>query len=210
VALLRTIGVDRHIERGADLAFLLPAPKPDRGEALFSAAGASGTRPRIGVAFRRWPGLPAPEAFGRAVRTGSNGTIIALPFDRARDGEVSRRVAAGGGGVTIDPSTPHDLLAVVAAMDAIVAVRLHALIFAVCCGLPALAIAYDPKVRAFAEEIGAPCLPATASVDSIARECAAMVPDASARRARSAAALERLKDLANRGLDELRPWADTP
>jgi polysaccharide pyruvyl transferase WcaK-like protein len=135
---------------------------------------------------------------------------VALPFDRAHDGEVSRRVAAGGEGVTIDASTPHDLLAVVAAMDAVVAVRLHALIFAVRCGVPALAIAYDPKVRAFAEEIGAPCLPATASVDAIAKECAAMVPDASVRRAPSAAALRRLEDLANRGLDALRPWADTP
>jgi polysaccharide pyruvyl transferase CsaB len=207
--LLQEIGIRRPVARGADLAFLQNAPPAGRGETLLSEAGVSPGRPRVGVAFRPWPGLPDPDALGRAVRTGTGGTIVALPFDRTQDTEASRRVARAGGGTVVEAATPEDLLAVVAATDVVVAVRLHALIFAALCGVPALAIAYDPKVRAFADEIGVPCLLPTASPDEVAHACTGLVQQASVERQRLTAARQRFASLAGASLDALRPWADS-
>lgn len=44
----------------------------------------------------------------------------------------------------------------IAGCDLIVAERLHALVFAVCCGVPAVAVDYDPKVRGVALDCGLP------------------------------------------------------
>lgn len=204
--LLRELGVQHRIVRGADLAFLLPPPVRPRGETLLAAAGVGARRPRVGVALRPWPGLVDPEALGRAALEGSGGVIVALPFDRVRDLEASRRATAATDGALVDAATPHDLLAVVAALDAVIAVRLHALIFAARCGVPALAIAYDPKVRAFADEVGAPWLPATASAPEIAAACAALLERAEAHRVCLAAVRPDLERRAHASLDALSPW----
>ena len=47
-------------------------------------------------------------------------------------------------------------LAVLGACELVLAERLHAIIFAVLCGRPVLAVDYDPKVRGLAEQVGVP------------------------------------------------------
>jgi polysaccharide pyruvyl transferase CsaB len=204
--LLQDLGVRQPIVRGADLAFLLPVPPEIQGERLLEEAGAAARRPRIGLALRPWPDLVDPASIGRAVREGA-GHVVGLVFDRARDAEVTRIAAHAAVGVVVDAATPQDLLAAVGPLDAVVAVRLHALIFAARCGVPALAVAYDPKVRALADEIGCPWVPASASARAIADACAALMAQRAAHRDRLAAALPRLELLAQQSLESVRPWA---
>ena len=53
--------------------------------------------------------------------------------------------------------SPEVALARIAAAKAVLSVRLHGLILAAAAGVPFSGIAYDPKVRAFLAETGAPC-----------------------------------------------------
>jgi len=55
-------------------------------------------------------------------------------------------------------ASPADLVAVTASLDLVVAMRLHALIFAASQAVPAVGLSYDPKVAAFCKLAGLPCL----------------------------------------------------
>jgi len=154
---LSAMGVTRPIHRGADLAFLMaPAPQ-DRVRALLARSGLDASGLRIGLAVRDWPGLLAPGALGEEVGrfAQARGAAVAiLPFDRVRDRAASVAAAVAAGGRVIDAVSPQELLGVIGALDLVVAVRLHALIFAAALAVPAVGVAYDPKVPAFAAEAG--------------------------------------------------------
>ena len=52
----------------------------------------------------------------------------------------------------------QEMLNVIAGLDCLIGMRLHALIFAALAGVPMVGIAYDPKVRSFMRSLGQPCL----------------------------------------------------
>ncbi len=156
---LRAMGVSRRVDVGADLAALMPAPPPGHAEELLAASGLAAPGPRLGAVVRPWKGLVDVSGIGRGLRrfAATHGARIAvLPFDHARDMEISRALASASGGRVVPASSPQDLLGLVGAMDLVLGVRLHALIFATMQGVPALALAYDPKVTAFAARAGLP------------------------------------------------------
>jgi len=49
---------------------------------------------------------------------------------------------------------PQELLSLFTHFDLVISVRLHALIFAACAGVPMVGIGYDPKVEIFLEQLG--------------------------------------------------------
>jgi polysaccharide pyruvyl transferase CsaB len=134
--------------------------------------------PRAGVGFivRR----PAPrqaarsdflaDALGRAMAAlQRDGTPVQLlTFDGASDAPFAARVseaAAGAGGSLPEavalPPDPSAAIAHLASLEALVSVRLHGLILGAVAGTPAVSIAYDPKVSAWADRLGLSdyCLP---------------------------------------------------
>lgn len=154
---LLAMGVVRPVGVGADLAALLTPSPSRRAEELLALSGLDAPAPRLGVAVRAWGGLAEVSTIGGAVRrfAGAHGAGVAVfPFDRTRDLEISRAVAAACGGRVVQATTPHDLLSLVGAMDMMLCVRLHALIFAAIQAVPAVALSYDPKVSAFASGMG--------------------------------------------------------
>lgn len=156
---LRELGVRPVVHLGADLALLAPAADPGQVQERIRREGLDRAPIRIGVATRAWPGMREPEELGRGIGRFADmvGARVAIfPFDRSRDGEISRTVARAAAGRVVEVETPAELMGLVAAMDLMVAVRLHGLIFAAAGGVPAVALAYDPKVTAFAAEIGLP------------------------------------------------------
>jgi polysaccharide pyruvyl transferase WcaK-like protein len=52
----------------------------------------------------------------------------------------------------------QEMLDVIAGLDCLIGMRLHALIFAALAGVPMVGIAYDPKVASFMRSLGQPCL----------------------------------------------------
>jgi polysaccharide pyruvyl transferase WcaK-like protein len=62
--------------------------------------------------------------------------------------------------------TARELLALIGALDVMVAMRLHALLFGALCHRPLVAISYDPKVVGLMGELGLPIAASTDKLDS--------------------------------------------
>lgn len=82
--------------------------------------------------------------------------ILALPMQESVDRPASEAVISGIPDAAIVPAglTLDERLAVIGSASAVIGMRLHALVLAAAAGVPAVAIAYDPKVTAFARLVG--------------------------------------------------------
>lgn len=161
---LAALGVIRPVHLGADLAVLMAPAPPERVAEVLTRLGLDAAPARVGIAVRPWAGLN-PLAIGREIKQFAEprkAAVVVFPFDRVRDRTVSEAVASASGGHLVEATTPQDLLGLVGAMDLVIGVRLHALVFAASQGVPALGLIYDPKVSAFAKQQGLPALPAGA------------------------------------------------
>ncbi len=153
---LRSIGVRRpEIAVAADMAFLLePAPRGRVEEAL-QQAGVCRDQPLIGLSVRPWGEDLAyldhlADGVARFAR-GVHAQVVLLPMQPAQDVPVAARLADrfDPPAVVVSPDRPpSETLAVVGRLDLLVGMRLHALIFAACQGVPLVGLSYDPKVNA--------------------------------------------------------------
>lgn len=202
---LHDLGVAVPVHGGADLAFLTPGAAEPRVRELLARHGLDRASGRIGVALRPWPGLWDPDGLGRGIRRVAEtykAQVAVLVFDRGRDREVSETVAAASGGTLVDVDSPIDLMGVVGAMDAVVSVRLHALICAAAQGVPSVGLAYDPKVSAFMNESGLPgLLPVNATGLAVAEALSRTWEGRTVLRSRLIAALPDARKRAAAGVD---------
>ncbi|HEV3000732.1 MAG TPA: polysaccharide pyruvyl transferase family protein [Solirubrobacteraceae bacterium] len=146
----------------ADPVFSTPPPAP--------AARGSGRRILVAVrpwfhmdpdrGARRWAALR--NALAEAIETTAAGgadvrlACLYLPEDEVAAREILARVRGERAQLLARRLTWRDMLEECAAADAIVAMRYHALVAAALARRPAVAIAYEPKVRSLAEELGVP------------------------------------------------------
>ena len=155
--LLKTIGVKGPpIEVTADPAFALQPASREAIDACWGGkpAPAAG-KPKIGVALRPWGPQPAARvdeyaALLTALEDRTGGTVVLIPMQLPGDTAFSKAVAGKAGRpfpVLSNPASPSALLGLIGDMDVIVAMRLHALIFAARMATPPYAMSYDPKVE---------------------------------------------------------------
>jgi polysaccharide pyruvyl transferase CsaB len=207
VRTLASLGVRVPVHQGADLALLAPAAPPERGRTLLAACGISAEAGILAVAIRPWPHLQRVADLGAAikqfaVRRGLQ--IIVLPFDRQRDQVVSATLAAGTGGRVVETASPADLLAVVGCTHLVLGVRLHSLVFAAAQSVPAVGLAYDPKVQAFAEDAGLPdVLPSNASPGAVQDALEQVWAQRAAVQARLRVVMPQLRRLAAAGIQSV-------
>ena len=157
VRALRGFGLRRELILEDDPALRLPVAPDERPR-----------RPgRVGVAVRRvraaevQPRLAAELVAFLDQLTASGRTPVLLPFsmhpseaveqDDAYARELRGRCIRPDAVIIAEHSDPHEMLRAVQSLDAIVAMRFHAIIFAAIAGTPAIALPYDDKCRAFLE-----------------------------------------------------------
>ncbi|MDQ7794214.1 MAG: polysaccharide pyruvyl transferase CsaB [bacterium] len=149
----------------ADPALAMTPPPPDRGREILEAYGLAQGGPLVVVAPRTFAGASgatramagACDYLARTLRA----RILLVPMQSPGDD----RAAAAIGEAMREPAamlrgglSPAELMSLVGESELLVGVRLHALIFAAVMGVPALGIAYDPKIPGFAASIGLPAL----------------------------------------------------
>ncbi len=150
--LLAEIGVTGkgapEVKVAADPVFALdPQPSP-RVAAL--TAGKSSGKTVVAVALRDWPGAaalvdPIVEALGRLPESVA---VQAWPLQPERDLALAEALASRLPRTTVvrESLTPGEWMALAGEAEVVIAMRLHALIFAAARGVPVLGISYDPKV----------------------------------------------------------------
>ena len=153
--LLREIGVSRpSIEVAADPALLLePAA---RGLPVAASSGVS-----FGVALRSWPGQEtlAAQVADACWQPLAEGRALLFPMQPQNDQAIAEQFAAKWHQVNtaVVCSTQTGLpglLFNINSCEMMVGMRLHALILAAACGVPSVALSYDPKVAAFMASSG--------------------------------------------------------
>lgn len=156
--LLKSIGARGSIEEVADPAFALPRPGNGGADGAVAAAV-----PVTLLALRPWRDDEAlraafAPAAARALAARTGTTLepfpMHLPGDRGfMEGLLGRDGFSGGAAPEATP-TPERALERFASARLVIAMRLHALIFAARCGTPFVAISYDPKVDALCRAAG--------------------------------------------------------
>jgi polysaccharide pyruvyl transferase CsaB len=167
--ILRGLGLRRAVEVTADLAFLLPPPSAEEATAAWQKAGlAEKTGPAVAIAVRRLPN--EDKGKGREIAVAALAACraahlrpVLIPMQRPGDLALAEEAvhAARAGEVVRVGLSARETLALLSAFDLVLAMRLHALIFAAISGSPLVAISYDPKVDGLMGELH--LLPATSS-----------------------------------------------
>ena len=159
--LARELGVPGEpITVAADPAFLLAPAARAEADALLAEAGADTAAPLLGMVVREWRGardlLPGLARVGRLAAEQWGAQVAVLPFQPSADAEVSHELAAllPDAALVEADVHPRALMAVIGRLSALVAMRLHALVFAAAQAVPAVGISYDPKVEALCAETG--------------------------------------------------------
>jgi polysaccharide pyruvyl transferase CsaB len=140
IDLARALGVKRHIELAPDPALALSPPR-------------GGERRQVVVAVRDGQVEGLREAVRRLA---ADHPVLALPMQDPADRAASEAVVEGVPfAEVLPPGAALDAqLAAIGGAALVIGMRLHALILAAAAHVPALAISYDPKVDAFAAQVG--------------------------------------------------------
>ena len=145
----------------ADPALTLRAATEDETDSVLLRAGIPPHGKYLCFALRRWPGFEEAAPALRAAAAYAYETYGLTPVFLS----VEKHLDPGAGRIAADGlSVPHyflddagkagTIIGALSRMEAVVSMRLHALIFAAGQGIPLVGIVYDPKVSSFLRYIG--------------------------------------------------------
>lgn len=162
IAELKSLNITKPIiECTADPALSLTVKNKNIGEEILAKAGVDFEKKKIGIAVREWKSWKLyKEVLAETadiLKRDLNVEIIYIPMQKEGDVFAAREVASLSqtGGVILEESySTEELLSIIANMDLIVSIRLHALIFAAVANVPMVGLSYDPKVGRFMKSMG--------------------------------------------------------
>ena len=160
---LRSMGVtEPEILLTADPALTLRPAGDDEVDSVLLRAGIPPHGRYLCFALRQWPGfVEKAPLFGRAARYAYETcglTPVFVSVEKGPDAAAGREAARGLEDIPHyfldDAGGAGTIIGALARMEAVVSMRLHALIFAAGQGIPLAGVVYDPKVSAFLRYIG--------------------------------------------------------
>ncbi|MDR0293041.1 MAG: polysaccharide pyruvyl transferase CsaB [Oscillospiraceae bacterium] len=145
----------------ADPALILTPESEEKVDSVMLKQGVPPDGRYIGFALRDWPGfaekLPAVAEAAEYACHAYGLTPVFVPVERGRDVRAGERAAALIGcscHVLRETGSARLTIGLLSRMQMVVAMRLHALIFAAGQGLPMVALPYNEKVGAFMKYMG--------------------------------------------------------
>ena len=160
---LEDMGVTRpKIVLSADPTVILPAAGREVIDGVLESEGLDPSGKYFGFTLRPWPGFEEKAAiFGRAadyVWEKYGMTPVFLPIERRLDVGAAQKAAvyikkAPYRILHATGSSDHTI-GLFARMQAVVSMRLHALVFSAGQGVPLVGVVYDPKISSFLSYIG--------------------------------------------------------
>lgn len=195
---MRSIGVMNHnIAVTADPAFCIKPAVPEWTDYLMNREDIRKDERYFAVALRHWKDTAQnfEEKLTESVlKISKNGGGIPLfiPMQAVKDLSICRRIAAAAGGRVICGLSASELIGLFSRMNFVIAMRLHAAIYAASAGVPFIGLAYDMKISAMAEEYG---LPYHIGVDMFEADAlVSMAAEITARRAEICSVIEKKTD----------------
>ncbi|NCB41867.1 MAG: polysaccharide pyruvyl transferase CsaB [Clostridia bacterium] len=166
-ALLSELGVNRpEIILAADPTLNLSYANNEAIEKAFTLEGIPSGLRKIGFCLRPWASFAHPEYMATAAKYAFEKyglTPIFLPIETPKDQAISEELSSMldiPNYVCRHQHPVGDLIGMLGAMDMVLGMRLHSLIFATAGGAPVLGISYDVKVDSFIKDIGSTaCIP---------------------------------------------------
>jgi polysaccharide pyruvyl transferase WcaK-like protein len=150
-------GLRRSVEVAADPAILLSPAPPEQVSKWLWRQGVVLSDDFAVLVPRLVDGYADVQFGAAAMLAKRERQMVLVPFQSADEwlareieGQVTNAV------VLETPGDPRIAAGLIALSKEVIAIRLHALLFAAAAGVPALGIAYDPKVSRFCDEVGYP------------------------------------------------------
>jgi len=171
---LHAMGVKRNdIRVSADPVFALDGPSGDEALRMLEAQGIPGA-PFITVSIRDWPGTGSfcedlAYVCDSINRSAGRATVL-IPMQFDKDTKITREVQGmmeTDSYVLEGRLSAEELMGIIGRSDLMLAMRLHALIFAARMNVPFASLVYDPKVLAYSNALG---MPAAGDVTAFDRE----------------------------------------
>lgn len=153
---------NEHIKLTADPVFRLQASQDENiaNDLLMQLKNSS--QKYFGVSVRKWSGCKK-DFYNELAKTCDyitseyHMTAVFLPMQRTYDVEYSERVRAAMTSPSLmlsDTISGSDMMGIIRHMDFMIAMRLHAFVYAANVGVPIFGIDYNPKVSGFMKYIG--------------------------------------------------------
>ncbi len=153
---IKALGVHRPVKVTADCAFLMAKPNNTGDTGSFQV----GNMRTVGISARPHGGKGEVVAlFGELCQLlyKANFLPVLIEMDKNEDGPLIQEISNSQGGKIPDVrklNNPIQVQERISRMEAVIAMRLHAGILAATVGVPPMMVSYDPKVDAFARQLG--------------------------------------------------------